>query len=128
MPHQCVRCGTFYEDGADELLKGCSKCQGRFFFYVKKGDIEKAKQLTVKLTQEEKQQIEKDVLEIVGEEAEDNPVILELENIRVLKPGKYELDLVELFKGTPLIYRMGEGKYMIDISTVFNAAKKIVKK
>ncbi len=119
MPHQCVRCGKFYPDGSEELLKGCA-CGGRFFFYVKKNEVEQAKQLTVDLTQEEKQQIEADVKEIIGEEIEDDqPVILELENIRVLKPGKYEIDLVDLFKGKPLVYKVGQGKYMIDLVTTF---------
>ncbi len=119
MPHQCVRCGKFYPDGSKELLKGCI-CGGRFFFYIKKNEIEQAKQLTVDLTQEEKQQIEADVKEIIGEEIEDDqPVILELENIRVLKPGKYEIDLVDLFKGKPLVYKLGQGKYVIDLLTTF---------
>ncbi|MBS3143917.1 hypothetical protein J4446_03535, partial [Candidatus Woesearchaeota archaeon] len=32
MPHQCVRCGNMYEDGSEEILKGCS-CGSRFFFF-----------------------------------------------------------------------------------------------
>jgi len=125
MPHQCVRCGKFYPDGSKELLQGCSGCGGKFFFYVRKEEIEQAKQLTVDLTQEEKQQIEQDVKDILGDELEeDQPVILELENIRVLKPGKYELDLVDLFKGKPLIYRLGDGKYVIDIESIFKKGKK----
>ena len=39
MPHQCVRCNTFYEDGARELLKGCS-CDGKLFFYIKKEKLD----------------------------------------------------------------------------------------
>lgn len=123
MPHQCVRCGKFYEDGSKELLQGCV-CGGRFFFYVKKTDIEQAKQLTVDLTREEKQQIEQDVKDIIGDNIdEDQPVILELENIRVLKPGKYELDLIDIFKGKPLVYKIGDGKYVIDILSSFKAEK-----
>lgn len=119
MSHQCVRCGKFYPDGAKELLAGCN-CGGKFFFYIKKQDIEKAKELTIDLTSEEKQQIEQDVKEIIGDQIdEEQPVILELENIRVLKPGKYELDLVELFKGKPLVYKIDEGKYMIDLLSAF---------
>ena len=123
MPHQCVRCGKFYPDGSEELLKGCN-CGGKFFFYVKKNAIEQAKQLTTDLTQEEKQQIELDVKEIMGEEIEDDqPVILDLENIRVSQPGKYEIDLVDLFKGKPLVYKIGQGKYVIDILTTFKKGK-----
>src|SRR3989344_2384619 len=119
MPHQCVRCSTMYDDGASELLKGCN-CGSRFFFYVKKKDIETAKQLTVDLKPEERLQIEKDVKEIIGETIEDDkPVILDLETIRLMKPGKYELDIVNLFRGKPLIYKLEEGKYFIDIAASF---------
>ena len=124
MPHQCVRCGKFYPDGSQELLKGCS-CGGKFFFYVKKQDIDKAKELTVDLTKEEKQQIEQDVKEIIGDQIEDDqPVVLELENIRVLKPGKYEIDLIDLFKGKPLVYKLEDGKYVIDLLSTFKAKEK----
>lgn len=123
MPHQCVRCGKFYKDGSEELLKGCN-CGGRFFFYVKKEDIDQAKKLTIDLTQEEKVQIEQDVKEIIGDEIdEDQPVVLELENIRILQPGKYEIDLVDLFKGKPLVYKVGDGKYMIDLVSTFGTDK-----
>ncbi len=108
-----------YDDGASELLKGCN-CGSRFFFYVKKKDIETAKQLTVDLKPEERLQIEKDVKEIIGETIEDDkPVILDLETIRLMKPGKYELDIVSLFRGKPLIYKLEEGKYFIDLASSF---------
>ena len=121
MPHQCVRCNTFYEDGATEIIKGC-KCGGKLFFYVKKEKLEQAQKIAkeVKLTPKEKEQIEKDVFELVGSELDkDEPVVLDLEAIRILKPGKYELDLVHLFKGEPLIFKMEEGKYMIDLVESF---------
>ena len=38
MPHQCVRCGTFYDDASKEILEGCS-CGAKLFFYVKKAHI-----------------------------------------------------------------------------------------
>jgi len=42
MPHQCVRCNTFYEDGADQILKGCP-CGARLFFFVKAAKLEEAR-------------------------------------------------------------------------------------
>ena len=121
MPHQCVRCNTFYDDGATEIIKGC-KCGGKLFFYVKKEKLEQAQKIAeeTKLTTKEKEQIEKDVFELVGSEIDkDQPVVLDLEAIRVLKPGKYELDLVHLFKGEPLIFKLEEGRYMIDLVESF---------
>ena len=73
-----------------------------------------------KLTKKEKEQIEKDVLDILGDEIDrEKPIVLDLESIRILKPGKYELDLVSLFKKKPLIYRLEDGKYMIDLIESF---------
>jgi hypothetical protein len=126
MPHQCVRCNTFYEDGANELLKGCS-CGSKLFFFVK--DRKKVEQATAKLTDDEKVQIEKDVRDLVGvPEEDDQPVILDLESVRVTKPGKYEIDLVNVFKGEPLIYKMEDGKYMIDLPASFQLSRKLKKK
>jgi len=121
MPHQCVRCSTFYDDGATEIIEGC-KCGGRLFFYVKKEKLEQAQKIAreIKLTPKEKEQIEKDVFDLVGSELDrDEPVVLDLEAIRILKPGKYELDLIHLFKGEPLIFRLEEGRYMIDLVESF---------
>lgn len=124
MPHQCVRCNRLYPDGSQELLKGC-ECGGRFFFYVKQNAIQEAQKLTQGLTPEEKQQIENDVTEIIGSELDkDKPIILDLECIKVLKPGKYELDLVDIFKGKPLVYKIEDGKYFIDVVSTFEAKEK----
>ena len=41
-----------------------------------------------------------------------------MESIRVLGPGKYELDVVNLFnKKRPLIYKLEEGKYIVDLAS-----------
>jgi len=119
MPHQCVRCNTLYPDGAQEILKGCS-CGARLFFYIKKKDIEEGQQIINTLTVEDKENIQHDVAEILQiKEEPDRPVILDLESVRVMKPGKYELDLVHLFKKDPLIIKLDEGKYMIDLAQAF---------
>lgn len=130
MPHQCVRCNTFYKDGAEEILKGCS-CGGKLFFYIKKEKLKEAQKVAedVKLSKKDKEQIEKDVFELVGQEVDkDQPVVLDMESIKVLKPGKYELDLVHLFKGEPLIFKLEEGKYMIDLIESFKKSKEEEKK
>lgn len=119
MPHQCVRCNLFYEDGAEEILKGCP-CGGKLFFYIKKEKLEKLKSVANTLSTDDKKQIEQDVLEIVGEDSRTEPVVLDLESIRILQPGKYELDLVHLMKGDPLVYKLEDGKYIIDIMKSFH--------
>ncbi len=122
MPHQCVRCGALYDDGAKELLEGCS-CGSKFFFFMSQKALEKVKKASAKLTREERIQIEEEIKEITGVKDEDKPVYLDIESIRVLKPGKYELDLIEIFKGSPLIYKYGEGKYVLDLNSMFESIK-----
>ena len=126
MPHQCVRCSTFFDDGSKELLSGCA-CGGKLFFFIKKDRIEELKKASegIDLSREDREQIEHDVFDLVGSELDaDQPVVLDLEAIRVLRPGKYELDLVHLFKKEPLIFKLEDGKYMIDIAQSFNKYKK----
>jgi len=125
MPHQCVRCNSFFEDGDNAILTGC-KCGGKLFFYIKKEKLEEVKNKTANLTTKQKKEIEDDVFDLVGSEIDKSePVVLDIEAIRVLKPGKYELDLVHLFKSEPLIFKLEEGKYMIDVVESF---RKLTKK
>lgn len=97
------------------------------FFYVKKEKLEDAKREveSLKLTKKQKEQIEDDIFDIIGHRDEaDQPVILDLESIKILKPGQYELDLVNLFKKKrPLIYKLEDGKYMIDLAESFKKMK-----
>ncbi len=123
MPHQCVRCNKFHEDGSKEILSGCS-CGGKLFFFIRKERLEEIKkEEKFQLSPEQKEQIEQDVLEMVGAHNSDAPVVLDFESIRVLKPGKYEVDLVQLFKGEPLIFKLEEGKYIIDLPSTFEKLK-----
>ena len=82
---------------------------------------EYGKELLTNLSEEDKVNIEKDVAEVLSirEEGLDTPVVLDLESIRVVKPGKFEIDLVHLFKKDPLIIKLEEGKYMIDPPRAF---------
>ena len=116
MPHQCVRCNAFYADGADEILSGCT-CGGRLFFFIKQSKLEaaQAELQELDLSLDQKKQIEADIYDLMGTDRNDHPVILDIEAIRVLKPGQYELDLVHLFKGEPLVYKLAEGKYVVDL-------------
>ena len=118
MPHQCVRCNTIYDDGANEILKGCS-CGAKLFAFIRKKHLEEGKKMISNLSVEEKQQVEKDVKDLIGIEEPDKPVILDLESIRILKPGKYELDIVHMFKKDPLVFKLEEGKYIIDLPEAF---------
>jgi len=126
MPHQCVRCNAFYDDGNEAILKGCS-CGAKLFFFIRKEKLEKLKKASEEAplpSVEERKQIEHDVLDVLGVTEPEEPVVLDLESVRVLKPGKYEIDLVHLFKGEPLIFKLADGKYIIDIAETFRRLRK----
>lgn len=71
----------------------------------------------LELSPEDKQHIEQDVREIMGIEEIEAPVILDLETVKVTSPGKYLLDIPNLFsKERPLVYKLEDGKYVIDLA------------
>jgi len=120
MPHQCVRCGKIYVDASNEILRGCGSCGGRFFFFVREEQLNKLKEASANLNSDDRLKIESDVKDVVGEYLQDDkPVILDFAAVNVIGPGKFELDLVKLFKGEPVVYRLEEGKYVIDIVSTF---------
>jgi|TARA_Y100000310_G_scaffold327474_1_gene393915 predicted nucleic acid-binding Zn-ribbon protein len=110
-----------YPDGSGVVLKGC-ECGSHFFFYIRADQEEALKEDNVfkELNIEEKERIESDVRDIMGVESEAAPVVLDLESVRILAPGKFEIDVVNLFsKKRPLIYKLEEGKYIIDLASSF---------
>jgi len=118
MPHQCVHCKRIIPAGSKELLEGCASCGNHFFFYIKDEQLEEIKKNPIEIPQEEKKQVEKDIREMAGIIDENAPVILDFESVRVVGTGKFEIDLVNLFrKDRPLIYKLEEGKYIIDLAT-----------
>ena len=128
MPHQCVRCSRIIPVGSREILEGCNECKGHFFFYIKEGQVDQVKNKIVEIPQEEKKKVEQDIREIVGIVDEDAPVILDIESIRVTGEGKFELDIAKLFKkDRPLIYKLEEGKYIIDLASTLRASTKDLK-
>lgn len=126
MPHRCVHCGAFYEDGSREVLHGCS-CGSKFFFYLSRDKWEKLKSggVEVPLSIEEREAVEEDVRDILGvDEDAESPIILDFESIKILKPGKYMIDLHNLFsKDRPLVYTLEEGKYFVDLSAQLGKKK-----
>ena len=124
MPHQCVRCGKMYIDGSKELLEGCPDCKGKFFFYIREGSIEEQKNILEKLDKKDLKKMEKDVRSLMPPTKNDEVIVLDFENIRVIGPGKYEIDVGSLMRGNPVIIQVGEGKYYIDLVTAMTSKKK----
>jgi len=128
MPHQCVRCSRIIAIGSKELLDGCAECGGHFFFYIRDDQLKKIQETIILIPEKDREKIEFDVREIAGIPDEDAPVILDLESVRVTGSGKFEIDLVNLFKkDRPLIYKLEEGKYIIDLATTLSRNLKDLK-
>ena len=122
MPNKCTNCGKIHSDDADYLLSGCDSCGSKFFFYVTSSRIKEAQKDVEKLSKDELKEIELDVREILLDKkikcGVDDTVILDFEAIRVIAPGKYEIDIVNLFNQRPIVIKVGSGKYEIDISSI----------
>ena len=119
MPHQCVHCSKIIEVGSKEILEGCDSCGGKFFFYIRDeqvGEIKKAREIPIpEFNTVDKKKVERDVRAILKIEDDDKPVILDLESVRVLQPGKFEIDIVSLMNRRPIVFKLSEGKYIIDL-------------
>src|SRR3989344_7473524 len=131
MAYKCVHCTKIYEDGSSQVLTGCDNCKSRFFFYIKKEQYEKIKEnekeLEVDLTNVEKRQIEKDIRDIAGIKDEETPVFLDFESVKIIKPGKYVVDLGNLFSiNKPRIYKIEDGKYVVDLSSLRGHNKRTI--
>lgn len=127
MPHRCVHCGMFYPAGSKELLEGCNECGGHFFFYIKDEQLGRNEE-TLQIPKEDRKKVEKEIREMAGIIEEDIPVILDIESVRAIGDGKFEIDIVNLFnKKRPLIYKVEEGKYIIDLASTLQQNVKDLK-
>ena len=144
MQNQCIHCSSVFEDGARETLQGCSKCGSKFFFFMTAEKMLKIQQARggaggvqnnqntqsnvanplAELTAEDKKSMEQDVRDIAGIKEADAPVILDFETVKITGPGKYILDVPNLFsKKRPLVYKLEDGKYIIDLSSAVKKDK-----
>lgn len=114
MPHQCLNCNSIYDNSSDAIIKGCPKCGKKLFLYIKKIPEKKEE---IELSTHEKDFILKEIESITDIEDPDSPIILKLENIRIIKPGQYEIDINQLLKKEkPVIYKIQDGTYVIDLN------------
>lgn len=124
MPSKCTKCGKVHEDDSRYLLDGCDQCGSRFFFFIREGSTEEFETEMENLTPKEVDEIERDVRDIIPENlSEDETVVLDLEAIRVIKPGKYRIDVTTLFSQNPIVIRVGPGKYELDLSNLIKRIK-----
>lgn len=122
MPHQCLNCNALYENTSDVIFKGCPKCGKKLFLFLKKIPENKTE---IELSNEQKEIILSELGDYVDIKEPDTPIVLKLENVRVLEPGKYEIDINQLMKkDKPLIYKVQDGTYLIDLNFLRNVNSK----
>jgi len=122
MPHQCVHCSKIIEVGSKEILEGCGNCGGKFFFYIRDEQVPRIREANEVPIPEfgsvDKKKVEEDVRSILKIEDDAKPVILDLESVRVISPGKFEIDIVSLMNRRPIVFKLEEGKYVIDLENL----------
>ncbi len=131
MPNKCTYCGKMHPDDAQYLMTGCDKCGCKFFFYVREENLARMQDDMERMERFSKadiNEIESDVREILPEAAKQETVVLDIEAIRIVRPGKYEIDVTNLFNQRPIVIKVGAGRYEIDLSTIMQKWKdKLVK-
>jgi predicted nucleic acid-binding Zn-ribbon protein len=121
MPNKCTRCGKIHADDSPYLFRGCDKCGSKFFFYVRQEALDKADKELRDLKPSEIDEIEQDIRDIIPKSVDkDETVVLDLEAIRIIKPGKYRIDVSNLFTQKPIVIRVGSGKYELDLSVLMS--------
>ena len=126
MPHKCARCGTIYDDNSPELIDGCS-CGARVFLYLKerpgRSEEDTIRELEIKeIGGEDLKRLDREFgmdLERTG-----RTIHLNLENLHQIDKGRYRIDIKSLMKGDPLIMKVGDGVYYIDIIDAMSKGRK----
>lgn len=122
MPHQCVRCSSRIQDGSKQLLEGCEKCGSKFFFYIKGKELN-TELIKENLSDNEITEMETDVRQLLNEKDPNKSIILDLETIKTLGPGKFTIDVSALMRGAPIVINISDGKYYIDLASAFKEGK-----
>lgn len=111
MPHKCTNCEHIFEDGSAEILDGCPHCGWKKFLYVP------AKPM-VEDTPDVETQIDEP-------EIEDKEPDLQVESIRILDKGSYELNIGALLEREEIVMSVKEsGRYFVHLPSVFEKGKK----
>ncbi len=110
MPHSCAKCNQVYPDQSEAILKGCS-CGSRIFCFIKS---ELPNIQVVKTHNIMDMPISQELIQLSSEKT----VVIDAdgpENIRVIEPGSYELNVGALFKGDPVILRTDADVYYVKL-------------
>ncbi len=111
--HKCLNCGRKFEKITDAMLRGCPDCGGKLFLYLKNEENVSAAELVDRIEVEEREPVE-------GEQ---------IESLRILSPGVYELNLDTLLERKEIVMRLKEnGTYVVPLPSLFRKHQQHKKK
>lgn len=110
MPHKCTRCGRVYDDGDVQILKGCSFCGGKKFYYINtKNEIrDLLSNIDIDNLDTRKKNFKKSIIDD-----------REIESIKIIDDGLYQLDLDILMRRDEIIIEKKDGSYILHIPSLF---------
>lgn len=141
MPHRCQECENIIPDEADSLLEGCPECGNQKWEYIEESEDEDKTQKEARTEFIDKDELPTDGSAIdalqnpTGDVDSGNPpetgikkvkdvetirdnLNRQYEGIKVVKNGKYEINLTELYRGNSYVIEVGEdGAYEVRKST-----------
>lgn len=142
MPHICSQCGKRYENAAD-LNNGCPACGcGRFEYVSSRKRREKEREPAVGQPVREdtretgKEQAKKPIRQPAGVRKEESEKTTGSppphraapetpESIRILEPGRYDVNLLRLASSDDRVVRVGdEDSYLLDLHSMMRKKKK----
>lgn len=105
MAHKCTKCGKLYATGDMRLLQGC-ECGNNKFLYVP-DEPRKYKP----------EQIEEEIRKELTE--------MGIETVRILSPGRYEINIEKLLQGEGIVIALQEdGRYVIHLPSFLKKTQK----
>ncbi len=116
-----MNCGRRYEDDSEELLKGCV-CGSTLFLYEKDPEDKKNKKPAKKKDAlvEEIDNFLKNLKKKLKRKPE---VRFDLESIKVVRDGIYEINIARLLEKLPLIIEIKDGSYNIHLPSAFKQGR-----
>jgi len=110
MPHKCTKCGKIYADGDMSILNGCECGNNRFLYVPKETKLVKdSKGSEIINTDGRIDKIDKD----------------DIECVRIIAPGQYEINIENIFKMDGIIIKLQEdGRYIIHLPSLLKKKNK----
>jgi len=129
MPHICLRCKTRLE-AAPGLAPRCPECGGTRFAFEspRKAEAAKAPQPELDIPQEP-ENADTDSIPVENKplpEENTEPLTPEsVESIRIVEPGKYDLNLLRLAESDDRVINLGkDGNFRLDLHSMMRQQKK----